>query len=412
MSKLGIIIKREYLTRVKKKSFLIMTFLTPLLLILIIAVPVIIQSQNKGEHKYFAIVDEGLKMKDAFVSNENIDYLYFSGNIDTAININKSGNYTGAVFIPANYMKDSVVIISDKPVSLLAKSEIKHSIDAYVRLQNLKKLNIDPVEIQKAYVSVPVKTLVNKEGKLKSSSSEIMTGLGFIGAMLIYMFIFMYGVQLMRGTMEEKGGRIVEIIVSSVKSFELMMGKIIGIALVAFTQFGIWILSLLVLIIASKGTLNAHLPEMATILQSLKDINLTSWVILFLIYFIGSYLLYGSLFAAIGAAVDSETDTQQFVLPITIPLLLAFVFAQSIIEDPSGQLAVWLSIIPFTSPIVMMVRIGFGVPAWQLILSIVLLIITFIITVYIAAKIYRIGLLSYGKKVTYKELWKWIRYKG
>lgn len=412
MSKLGIIIKREYLSRVKKKSFLIMTFLTPLLLILIIAIPVIIQTQNKGEHKYFAIVDESLQMKDAFVSNQNIDYYYFGGNIDTAVNISKSGNYTGIVFIPTEYMKDSIIIISDKPVSLLAKSEIKHSIDAYVRLQNLKKLNIDPVIIQKASVSVPVKTLVNREGKLKTSNSEIMTGLGFTAAMLIYMFIFMYGVQLMRGTMEEKGGRIVEIIISSVKSFELMMGKIIGIALVAFTQFGIWIGSLLVLIIASKGTLNAHLPEMAIILQSLKDINLTSWVILFLIFFIGSYLLYGSLFAAIGAAVDSETDTQQFVLPITIPLILAFVFAQSIIEDPSGQLAVWLSIIPFTSPVVMMVRIGFGVPAWQMILSIVLLIITFIATVYIAAKIYRIGLLSYGKKVTYKELWKWIRYKG
>ena len=412
MSKLGLIIKREYLTRVKKKSFLIMTFSTPLLLIGIIAIPVIIQTSNKGEHKYFAIVDESLKMKEAFVSNEIIDYLYFGGNIDTAINLNKSGNYTGVVFIPSDYMNDSVTIISDNPISLIAKSKIKQSIDEYVRQQNLKKLNIDPVDLQKAYVSVPVKTMENKAGRLKSSSSEIMTALGFIGAMLIYMFIFMYGVQLMRGTMEEKGGRIVEIIISSAKSFELMLGKIIGIALVAFTQFGIWLISLVVLIIATQGKLESSWPQIAAVLESIKNINLTSWSILFLTYFIGSYLLYGSLFAAIGAAVDSETDTQQFMLPITIPLILAFVFAQSIIQDPSGQLAVWLSIIPFTSPIVMMVRIGFSVPAWQLILSIFLLILTFLATVYIAAKIYRIGLLSYGKKVSYKDIWKWIRYKG
>ena len=224
------------------------------------------------------------------------------------------------------------------------------------------------------------------------------------------MFIFMYGVALMKGTMEEKGDRIVEIIISSAKAVELMFGKIIGIALVAFTQFGIWIATVIIGLFFFKNSMADTYIQIQGILDSLSNVNITGWALLFIIYFIGSYLLYGSLFAAVGAAVDSQTDTQQFVLPITLPLIFAFIFAQSIIQDPSGPLAFWLSIIPFTSPVVMMVRIGIGVPAWEIALSIGLLVVTFIITVYIAAKIFRVGLLAYGQKVTYKDLWKWIKY--
>ena len=410
MNKLGIIVKREYLSRVKQKSFIIMTFVTPFLLIILMGLPAWMQSHQRGEHKYFAVVDQTKSLKQAFQNNENIDFLYFTGNIDTAMNLNKSGNYTGVIFIPKNFMQDTVTVIANNAISLMAKSYIKSTIEAFARIKKMQELNIDPATLQQLNVQIPVKTVKYKEGKLNTSNSDILTMLGFIASFLIYMFIFMYGVALMKGTMEEKGDRIVEIIISSAKAVELMFGKIIGIALVAFTQFGIWIATVLIGLFFFNNSMADSYPQLNEILHSLSNVNITSWSILFLVYFIGSYLLYGSLFAAVGAAVDSQTDTQQFVLPITLPLILAFVFAQSIIQDPSGPLAFWLSIIPFTSPVVMMVRIGIGVPAWEIALSVGLLIVTFIITVYIAAKIFRVGLLAYGQKITYKDLWKWIKF--
>ncbi len=410
MNKLGIIIKREYLSRVKQKSFIIMTFVTPFLLILMMGLPAWMQSHQTGEHKYYAVVDETNSLKNAFKNNENIDFLYFTGNLDTAMNLNKSGNYTGVIFVPENFMQDTVTIISNNAIPIMAKTYIKSVIESFARIKKMQELNIDPSILQQLNVQIPLKTLEYKEGKLNTSNSEVLTMLGFIASFLIYMFIFMYGVALMKGTMEEKGDRIVEIIISSAKAVELMFGKIIGIALVAFTQFGIWIATVIVGLFFFKNSIADTYSQIQGILDSLSNVNITGWALLFLIYFIGSYLLYGSLFAAVGAAVDSQTDTQQFVLPITLPLIFAFIFAQSIIQDPSGPLAFWLSIIPFTSPVVMMVRIGIGVPAWEIALSIGLLVVTFIITVYIAAKIFRVGLLAYGQKVTYKDLWKWIKY--
>ncbi len=412
MNKLGIIIKREYLSRVKQKSFIIMTFVTPFLLILLMGLPVWMQTHQTGKHKYFAVVDQSKSLKNSFQNNENIDFLYFTGNLDTAMTLNKSGNYTGVIFVPENFMHDTVTIISNNAIPIMAKNYIKSVIEGFARIKKMQELNIDPSILQQLNVQIPLKTLEYKEGKLNASNSDILTMLGFIASFLIYMFIFMYGVALMKGTMEEKGDRIVEIIISSAKAVELMFGKIIGIALVAFTQFGIWIATVIVGLFFFKSSMGDSYVQIQEILNSLSNINIVGWSILFLVYFIGSYLLYGSLFAAVGAAVDSQTDTQQFVLPITLPLIFAFIFAQSIIQDPSGPLAFWLSIIPFTSPVVMMVRIGIGVPAWEIALSIGLLIVTFIITVYIAAKIFRVGLLAYGQKVTYKDLWKWIKYKG
>jgi ABC-2 type transport system permease protein len=275
----------------------------------------------------------------------------------------------------------------------------------------------------------------------KENNALLTTAVGFAGGIAIYMFIFLYGVQVMRGVIEEKTNRIVEVIISSVKPFQLMMGKILGIALVGLTQFLLWI----VLTFLISSTITTYIAKekmdaknvamslntqqangmdklsdtkemeksaMESIMSNMDSINFPLVLTCFVIYFLGGYLLYSALFAAIGAAVDNETETQQFMLPVTIPLILSFVVAQSVITNPESQLSFWFSMIPLTSPVVMMVRVAFGVPAWQLILSISLLILGFVGTTWLAARIYRTGILLYGKKVNYKELSKWLFYKN
>jgi ABC-2 type transport system permease protein len=276
----------------------------------------------------------------------------------------------------------------------------------------------------------------------QEDTTDLKRGIGYVSGFLIYMFIFMFGAQVMRGILEEKTSRIVEVIISSVKPFQLMMGKVVGIGLIALTQFVIWLVLTAGITFVTKTLMTpdpvkasteqqapANLMsseqqaaaeqiaenqvdgfEVNTLIDGLAKSNIVLVLFAFLFYFLGGYLLYGSLFAAIGAAVDSEADTQQFMLPITIPLILALLIMINSFLNPSGQLAVWFSIIPLTSPIVMMARIPFGVPPGQLLLSMALLIATFVFTIWLAAKIYRTGILMYGKKVSYGELWKWIRY--
>lgn len=416
MNNIKTIIKREYLSRVKKKSFIIMTFLTPLLMAALVFLPVIIMKTGGGkEEKVIAVVDESKQFTNAFQSTETLMFENLDSKPDSLQNFYKKNSYYAIIIIPEQFRNDSVSIFSDKAISVDVKETIKYFINANVELQNLIDKNIDPQVLAEAKESIPLQTLVwSKSGKLEQSLSEVNMVLGFASAFIIYMFIFIYGAQLMRGAMEEKTGRVVEILVSSAKPFQMMMGKILGIASVALTQFGIWVITIGLIFMGAKGFImdSGSGNEIIAVLEALKNIDSVMWIVLFLVYFIGGYLLYGSLFAAIGSAVDNETDTQQFMLPITLPLILAFVFAQSIITNPDGALAVWLSIIPFTSPLVMMVRIGFGVPFWQIGISVTLLIATFVFTTYIASKIYRIGILSYGKKVSYKDLWKWIRYKN
>jgi ABC-2 type transport system permease protein len=273
--------------------------------------------------------------------------------------------------------------------------------------------------------------ILGESGSEKIGSTEVSMGLSMVGGFLIYIFIFLYGAMVMRGVVEEKTSRIVEIIISSVKPFQLMMGKIVGIALVGFTQFALWIV--LTFVISTVATtilvnpadidpsdliqgsemlmqgVDVEQGGLASVLEQLESINISFLLIMFLFYFVGGYLMYGSLFAAVGAAVDSETDTQQFMLPITIPLIFSFIALQTILENPDSPLAFWCSIIPFTSPIVMMGRLPFDPPLWEIGLSMVLLIIGFIFTSWIAGRIYRVGILMYGQKVNYKTLWKWIR---
>jgi ABC-2 type transport system permease protein len=326
---------------------------------------------------------------------------------------------------------------SDKEITLATKLYITNKIEKELEKEKLKAYGIDKP------ISVSIKVLSNiidEDGKLSESNSEITMVLSILSGILIYFFIFMYGSQVMRGVIEEKTSRIIEVIVSSVRPFELMMGKIIGIAMVGLTQFLLWIVLTFALVTVAQSS---FMPSNSQIVaQQLKSTNIMdgsqaeqekiddeqinedinnafkivsniNWLLIlsaFLFYFIGGYLLYASLFAAVGAAVDSEADTQQFMLPITIPLILGMVMIQSIVQNPDGDLAFWFSIIPFTSPIIMMARLPFSVPDWQVYLSMGLLIVTFILTTKFAAKIYRVGILMYGKKVNYKELWKWLKY--
>jgi ABC-2 type transport system permease protein len=273
------------------------------------------------------------------------------------------------------------------------------------------------------------------------TNTGVNMAIGFGAGILIYVFIFLYGVQVMRGVIEEKTNRIVEVIISSVRPFQLMMGKIVGIAMVGLTQFVLWVLLTLILVgigqvtflhdfsvlsnygteqiipsmpnqFATGGQQNINYSEVAEILSDIKNINFIHILLAFLFYFLGGYLLYSAMFAAVGSAVDNEADTQQFMLPITIPLVIAFIVSQFIMQNPEGSLAFWFSVIPFTSPVVMMVRLPFGVPVWEFVLSMALLVVTFIFITWLAGKIYRTGILMYGKKVTYRELWKWLRYQG
>ncbi len=439
MNKISLILKREYISRVRKKSFIIMTLLAPILMAALVIVPVLVMSINEDDndktiavidktHKFKGFIKDKKKLKFEFVENKTIDELKSTL---------KDSEYNSVLFIPDSIGEERVQIFSYKQTNMEIKRHISSEIEKKLESEKFKELGINEADIKKAKSSISIRTIkLTDDGKEKQSSTEMIMVIGYIGAILIYMFIFIYGAQVMRGVIEEKTSRIIEIMISSVKPFQLMMGKILGIALVALTQVVFWVIFTSLILIASQSLIGDKtmayneknmtniMPEnemkdlkldnktqmIDDIFSSVNDLPYATMLFAFLFYFIGGYLLYASLFAAIGSAVDNEADTQQFMLPITIPLILAFVLAQPILENPDGQIAFWFSIIPFTSPIIMMIRIMFDVPLWELLLSMFLLIITFIGTTWLAAKIYRTGILMYGKKVSYKELWKWIKY--
>jgi ABC-2 type transport system permease protein len=281
--------------------------------------------------------------------------------------------------------------------------------------------------VTQAKSTASIKSLELSDQGSQASGTEVKTAIGFFGGILVYMFTFLYAAQIMRGVIEEKTSRIVEVLVTSVKPAQLMLGKILGIATVGLLQFGIWIVLTLAVASAAgaaglldtdpsqmEAMSSAGMPEpgmMQSALEALETINLPGLIGMFLFYFLSGYLLYGALFAAVGAAVDSETDTQQFMLPLTLPLVLTFIMASSMMENPNGTLAVVLSMIPLSAPIAMMIRIPFGVPWYELLASMSFMVLGFLGTVWIAGRIYRVGILSYGKKTTYADLWKWIRMK-
>ena len=429
MNKIKLIIAREYLTRVKKKSFIIMTILGPVLFALLTLMPVLIQKFSEKEINTILIIDEAPEVFTTHLTNTN-DIQFINDSIslkEAKLNLAKY-NADAILYVPADYIKNAhlITLISEKQLGIEVKSSIEDAINHEIEATRIKALGITQAQIEavKTNVSIKTQTLNGKD-----NSSELTTVVGFITGGLIYFFIIFYGTQVMRGVIEEKTNRIIEVLISSVKPFELMMGKIIGIALVGLTQFALWVaLTITITSVVSKvvyeskyegqnieqrikSSTNEELDLSNEIQSNLSAINLPLVLGCFVFYFIGGYLLYSSLFAAVGSAVDNETDTQQFILPITIPLIFSFIVAQSIITNPNSELAYWCSFIPFTSPVVMMVRIAFGVVWYELMISMLLLIAGFIFTTYLAGRIYRIGILMYGKKPTYQEIKKWIFYK-
>jgi ABC-2 type transport system permease protein len=389
--------------------------------------------------KTVQVLDESGLFRNKFKDSKTLKFEFTDKSIDSAKSGFPASNANALVYIPANVIKapKGVRIYAAKNVSLDLKSEIEKVIEAEIEDIKLAEAGITHKILEDSRVNVNSETISLSEEGEKSSSSGAATVIGGICAFLIYMSVFIYGTQVMRGITEEKTSRIVEVIISSVKPFHLMLGKIIGVALVGLTQFVLWILLTTALTSAASAIIGSQLSKesvqvakemnkaqvpgqgmpggvdnpVTEVLGAVASLNIPLIIGCFLFYYLGGYLLYSALFGAVGAAVDNDADTQQFMLPITLPIIFSFVFAQFVLRDPDGTLAFWTSIIPFTSPIIMMVRIPFGVPAWELILSMVLLILGFMGTTWIAARIYRVGILMYGKKVSYKELVKWIFYK-
>ena len=421
MNKTLLIIKREFLVRVKKKSFVIMTLLAPILMASLIIVPVLI-SEADQQKRLIGLYEINTNFSEEIKDSENIHFTFFDENqMNDFIKDPSKSNYYALLKIDEN----SFTLFSDQQIGLNLRKSIENQLEKISERNNLKSAGIDIKLIEQAQTDIKIKTkIITRDGETESSSTEASIGIGFITGILIYMFIFMYGTMVMRGVIEEKTNRIVEVIISSVKPFQLMIGKIFGVALVGLTQFVLWVLlTILISTIAetlfidqSEVTNNLNTVDQSVFLNELSKltggIDLLLIFISFIFYFLFGYLMYSALFAAVGSAVDAEADTQQFMLPITIPLIFSFILIQPIMDNPDGTLAFWMSLVPLTSPIVMMARLPFGVETWQLTLSMLLLIIGFIFTTFIAGKIYRTGILMYGKKISYKELWKWLTYKG
>ncbi len=461
MGKIGIIIRREYITRVRKTSFVVMTILGPLLFAGLMIAPVILMKLESDEFMRIAVIDETRLFDNAL---RNTDYIHFDFisdqyfiweiadyNLTKAKEDLKDSDYYALIYIPRTAVGSrvgTVQMFSYRQPNLGLRMHVANGIEKHledIRLeQKGEDYGIDAHEMRNILKAVTAEVFVqtitlDKDGGEKETSTEVAMILGYLCGFLIYIFVFMYGSQVMRGVIEEKTSRIVEVIVSSVRPFQLMAGKIIGVALVGLTQFALWIILTFAIVTGAqslllkdmdvadlspaKSEIGSVIPDgqeivddqyakFEGIFESIRGINYLLVISMFLFYFIGGYLLYAAMFAAVGSAVDNETDTQQFMLPISLPLILGIIIMMSAINNPGGSLSYWFSIIPFTSPIVMMVRVPFGVPVGDVLLSMTLLVGTVIFMTWLAAKIYRTGILMYGKKVNYKELWKWIRFSS
>lgn len=457
---INVIIGREYMTRVKKKSFLLTTFLGPVFFAAMCILPSVIMFMTTDKGKEVAVVDQSGIVMPYMTSNETTTYTDYTGMpVDSAKSrCSELGLDALVVVSPLDSVKRTVSVeaYSGKPMSVDMKDAIRSRVNEAVEEYRLESYRIEGlrqiIEDVKADVSVSTFTL-DDSGEEKITSSEVYMMISFVLSIIIYMFIAMFSAMVMQSVIEEKSSRVVEVLVSSVKATELMFGKIIGVACVALTQFFLWVVLTAVLVLAfgsfvgfdsivesanvqteqmtqmtegmgvdpaaldaSGMNMQVSLPEegtseMAAVIETIKDINYPMILISFVVYFVLGYLLYASLFAAIGSAVENEADTQQLQLPVTIPLLLAFFIAFYAFKSPDSQVVFWGSIIPFTSPIVMLARIPFGVPAWELALSIVLLVLTFMLIAYLSAKIYKIGILMFGKKTSFKDLYKWLKQK-
>lgn len=434
MNKILLIIQREFLNRVQKKSFLIATILLPLIFpaIMAILVYVAIEQKKNAEKETIYYVDEsGYFVPDS----SKFRFKKFDVDMNTAKKaFQESENSYGLLYIP------HLDLANPRGVSLYTKvnpspnevGDLEGMLSNRIRELKMQKFNIDQKVLDSLKTDVSIQSInVSEEGLEKSSDSKVMFGVGMTCGILMYMFIFIYGAQIMQGIIEEKTSKVVEVIVSSVKPFQLMMGKIIGLASVGLLQFLIWIVLITTLSSVVLALFGVEMPQQQMMhqmaqqnpamqnqgaiefLKLMGQIPFGYVIFNFLFYFLGGYLLYGALFAAVGSAVDSPAEAQQFMFPITIPMLISyFGLFTFILDDPHGPISVWLSIIPFTSPIAMMGRIAFGVPAWQLILSMISLIAGFMFTTWVAGRIYRVGILMHGTKINYKVMAKWFMMKA
>ena len=441
MSKLKLIIHREFIAKVRNKSFLIMTFLSPIFLVGMGALVYFLMKKNDEKVKEIVYVDNSeLFTKDDFKDTKTIHYQDFTAlGIEETKKKVEGGDYYGALIIPK---QDSLEVLAtaiefyskDSP-GLSVMNSLETKIERKLRNEKLNDFGIDIEKINASKIQSNIK-MFNFSGE---ESSKLINGLkigvGLIAGYLLMMFVMIYGTSVMRSVIEEKTSRIVEIIVSSVKPFQLMLGKIIGNASAGLLQFLIWGILIFIITTVASSIFGIDMVEMQTaklpaeqleaakqavgidkmqlIILEILRLPILKMFVLFIFYFLGGFMLYSSMFAAIGAAVDNETDTQQFMLPIMLPLILGvYVGVVTVINEPHGSIAVLFSHIPFTSPIVMLMRVPFGVSWTELIISMTLLLVTFVFMVWLAAKIYRVGILMYGKKPTYKDLYKWLKYKG
>jgi ABC-2 type transport system permease protein len=454
MNKISVIIKREYVTRVRKKSFIIMTILAPLLMAAIIILPTALMMNQEGDFKKIAVIEDNSDLfKDVIKNTKDAEFIYLK---DTKVedlkrDYEKSGYY-GILWISPELVNtpNAIELISKKqpPIGLL--NHIENSLAKEIERQKLLTFKIENLDdIMKTIdTKVSIKTIkIDESGVVKETSTGIAMALAYLFGFLMYMLVFIFGSQVMRGVIEEKTSRVVEVIISSVKPIQLMMGKIVGIALVGLTQFMIWIMLTIGIVTFLKTTIlkdknvpeitrsvpqnfmsgsgdqqiaagsqaSEISPELAEFSRLFDSAMNQPWgliIFCFIFYFVTGYLLYASVFAAIGSAVDNETETQQFMLPVTIPIIIGLMVAIGTMQNPESPVSFWCSLIPLTSPIVMMARIPFGVPYWQIAVSMALMLVTFGAFVWMAAKVYRTGILMYGKKTSWKEIWKWLRYSG
>jgi len=443
MNKIKLIIQREYLTRVKKTSFIVMSILGPIIIASIFIVPLWLQKFESQQIKHIAVIDESRILMPTIKSTETVMFTDLGNTtLEDAQKTYAKDGYYAVLFIPKNILNSTAVqIFSNRQPDFGLKQYIAKLIEKDLETLKLLKSNVNPDLLKAVQTPIFVQTIKwTGDGREVEVTMEMKTIIGTVASMLIYIFIFMYGSQVMRGVVEEKVNRIVEIIISSVRPLQLMIGKITGIMMVGLTQFALWIVISFSVIWMAQVTLFPEplAPTAANptatidskvmtqvqalgqddyqyamdIFGSVSNVNWTIMIVSFLFFFVCGYLLYAAMFAAVGSAVDSESDTQQFIMPLTVPMVISLLMIQVILNNPDGSIAFWMSMIPFTSPIAMMARIPFGVPIWQVVLSSLILISTIIIMAKLAAKIYRTGILMYGKKVTFKELYKWVRYSS
>ncbi len=431
MRKISLIILREYLTRVKKKSFIVTTLLVPLAMVIFFASMIYI-SKFSNEEQFIIALDESHTFENRIPDTETL-YVKFSDSSLTYLkeNYDQMG-YDALLYIPPIDIQrpTGIKLYSRQNIGLQAKSHLEKHLEKKIERLKLKGAGIDESVLKDLKVNIDIQTIINKGEEEQDSNTGIATVIGMIMGFIIYMVLIIYGTVVMKGVMEEKTNRIVEIMMSSVKPFQLMIGKVIGLAAVGLTQFILWgilitllqfamgiymgqeILEMQQMAATQQVNGQPDMDEVLLLMNNIQNINFLQLGSTFIFFFIGGYFLYASLFAAVGSLIDEQSDQQSFVFPITMPIIISIFIMMTISQNPNSDLIVWASIIPLSSPIVMPARIPFGVPGWQLAISCIMLVLGFLAAIWVAGKIYRTGILLYGKKVTFKEVGRWIFYKG